>query len=133
MEIDRNAFRWPVLTEEVAAGTKAASLDALAREEIAKQRDTSAHPRDLESGLLTDRELAAAELAGRLWSELCQVVGPGPTRGADLGELVVHIHAIQQAVLSQAAARAYPDRFRLLGESLRLAAVSDSPVDSREQ
>lgn len=55
-------------------------------------------------------------MAGQLWNKLCKVVGDGPTRKADLGELVIHIHAIQQAVMSQAAARAHPDQFRLLGD-----------------
>lgn len=67
------------------------------------------------SELLTDDERAAIHAAGELWGQLCQIVGDGPTREADLGELVVHIHAIQQAVMAQAAARAYPELFRPLG------------------
>lgn len=45
------------------------------------------------------------------------ITGDGPARGADLAELAVHLHAIENTVLAQAAARAYPDRYRLLGES----------------
>jgi hypothetical protein len=66
--------------------------------------------------LLTADELAAVDLAARLAEALGRVVGDGPTRKADLNELLVHVHAIQNAVLAQAAARAYPDRFRLLGQ-----------------
>lgn len=70
--------------------------------------------------LLTDGEHRAVEMAAALWNHLRgAVVGDGPTRDADLGELCAHIHAIQQAVLSQAAARAYPGEYRLLGETLR--------------
>lgn len=65
--------------------------------------------------LLTAEELAAVDLAARLAESLARVVGDGPTRNADLNELLVHVHAIQQAVMSQAAARAYPESFRLLG------------------
>lgn len=69
-------------------------------------------------GSLTETERKAVEMAGDLWGLLCQVVGIGPTRDADLRELIVHIHAIQQAVMSQAAGRCYPDEFRLLGSTL---------------
>lgn len=66
--------------------------------------------------LLTPDEHRAVELTAELWNALSAVVGDGPTRGRDLQELAAHIHAIQQAVLSHAAARAYPDRYRLLGD-----------------
>ena len=71
--------------------------------------------------MLTEREQAAVQKAGDLWGDLCAIVGDGPTRDHDLAELVVHIHAIQQAIMSQAAGRAYPGQFRLLGETLRQA------------
>lgn len=67
------------------------------------------------SDLLTAAEHEIVDLAGQLWNKLCKVVGDGNSRESDLGEAVVHIHAIQQFVLSQAAARAYPDRYRPLG------------------
>ena len=69
-------------------------------------------------GLLTDDEHAALELSGKLADALCCVVGRGRSREEDLRELLAHVHAIQNAVLAQAAARAYPDRYRLIGESL---------------
>ena len=69
-------------------------------------------------GLLTDQEHAAIQKAGDLWGDLCAIVGDGPTRDADLAELIPHVHAIQHAVMAQAAARAYPDRLRLLGLTL---------------
>lgn len=75
-------------------------------------------PRRESVALLTDTELRAIDYTAALWHELGEIVGPGPSRAGDLRELVVHIHAIQHAVMSQAAARAYPDRFRLLGGTL---------------
>lgn len=68
------------------------------------------------SELLTDREHRAVALAAELWNELVEIVGHGLSRANDLNDLGSHIHAIQQAVLSQAAAREYPVKYRLLGE-----------------
>lgn len=68
--------------------------------------------------LLTADEHRAVEMAGELYNLLCTITGRGETREADLNELVHHIHAIQRAVLKQAAARAYPDRYRLLGRTI---------------
>lgn len=69
------------------------------------------------TGLTTDEQLAI-DLAGTLWGVLCRIVGHGPTRDADLAELIAPIHLIQRYVGSQAAARAHPHEFRLLGETL---------------
>jgi hypothetical protein len=44
------------------------------------------------------------------------IVANGPTRTEDLAELTAAIHVIQRTVMAQAAARAYPGEFRLLGE-----------------
>lgn len=68
--------------------------------------------------LLTDQEVQAMAYTTDLWNQLCCIVGYGPTRNADLAELGGHVHAIQNAVLAQAAARAYPGRFRLMGGTL---------------
>jgi hypothetical protein len=66
---------------------------------------------------LTEEERDTVALAGELWNQLCRIVPGGPTRAADLSELCVHIHAIQHAIMANAAARAYPGRYRLLGYS----------------
>lgn len=68
--------------------------------------------------LLTADEREAMVLTVNLTDVLHRVVGDGSSRGGDLRELLGHIHGIQQAVLSQAAARAYPDDFRLLGQTI---------------
>ena len=65
--------------------------------------------------LLTEDEHRALADSAQLWNLLCTIVGHGPTRNGDLNELSTHIHAIQRTVMKQAAARAYPDRYRLLG------------------
>lgn len=65
--------------------------------------------------LLTPDEHRAMDLTAELWGQLCAVAGDASSRRQDLAELATHIHAIQHAVLAQAAARAYPDRYRLMG------------------
>jgi transcriptional regulator with XRE-family HTH domain len=70
--------------------------------------------------LLTDAEHRAMELTCELYNLLCrQVIGDAESRSGDVRELVGHVHAVQHMILSQAAARAYPDRYRLLGETLK--------------
>lgn len=64
---------------------------------------------------LTPQEHAAIKQAATLWNTLCEVVPDGPTRNADLAELIHHVHAIQHTVMAQAAARAHPTLYRLLG------------------
>lgn len=68
--------------------------------------------------LLTDDEHAVMKTTADLWNGLCKITGRDQTRNADLAEACAHVHAIQHMVLAQAAARAYPDQYRLLGESL---------------
>jgi len=70
------------------------------------------------NGLLTPDEMEAMRLSAELANMIARVVTWGPTRDADLAEIFVHLHAVQHAVLAQAAARAYPNDFRLLGEIL---------------
>lgn len=65
--------------------------------------------------LLTPAELRAMDLTAELANQLAAITGERSTRGSDVAELVHHIHVIQHAVMAQAAARAYPDRFRPLG------------------
>lgn len=39
------------------------------------------------------------------------------TRETDINEAMHYIHALQNMVLSQAAARAYPSKYRLMGRT----------------
>jgi len=70
----------------------------------------------MHKSLLTPYELEALDLAAKL-ATWCGLIVEGPNREKDLGEIIAHIHAVQQALLSQAGARAYPDKFRLLGRT----------------
>lgn len=73
-------------------------------------------PRD---ELLTAAEHKAMDLTVELVNLVCgEVIGDGATRAADRREFGAAVHVIQQMILSQAAARAYPDRYRLLGGSV---------------
>lgn len=65
--------------------------------------------------LLTDKELEAIEVSCKLAHLLKEIIGDGPQESGDNAERIMHIHAIQHMIMSQAAARAYPHRFRLLG------------------
>lgn len=68
--------------------------------------------------LLSGPEHDAVALAERLAGDVAALVPPGPSQAADRDELVVHVHAVQRMILAQAAARAYPDTYRLLGGRL---------------
>lgn len=66
--------------------------------------------------LLTDAEREAVRMAGLLYTHIAEhVTGDGPTREDDLAEVRAAVHVIQRAVMAQAAARAYPGEFRVLG------------------
>jgi hypothetical protein len=69
--------------------------------------------------LLTVTEEQAMEATVDLLHLLRDVIrSPGSHHDVaqqDLEEVVLHIHALQHMILAQAAARAYPDRYRLLG------------------
>jgi hypothetical protein len=67
--------------------------------------------------LLTPAEHHLIKLLGECWTRYSRIVGDGPTRAADSNEFVTKIHDLQHAVMAQAAARAYPDEYRLVGES----------------
>lgn len=66
--------------------------------------------------LLTAEEHRAVDLTAELWNLLCSITGGEGSREGDLAELAGAVHVIQRAVLAQAGARAYPDRYRLLGK-----------------
>jgi Helix-turn-helix domain/Bacterial regulatory proteins, gntR family len=66
--------------------------------------------------LLTEDEREVVRQAGQLYTLIAdRIVAHGPTRDDDLAELRAAIHVIQRAMEAQAAARAYPREFRLLG------------------
>ncbi len=71
--------------------------------------------------LLTEEERDLISLLGNCFNAFTRIAGDGPTREADIGEFCSLIHHLQQYVMSQAAARAYPDLYRLIGETLSSA------------
>jgi hypothetical protein len=71
------------------------------------------------SDLLTDDEHLALELLAKAANQIGKVIGKGPQSGFDWAEAADKIHQLQRLVMGQAAARAYPDTYRLLGETLK--------------
>ena len=73
------------------------------------------------SDLLTADEHDAVEALGAAWDAVVKVINAGGNPDTyDSHELVGHVHALQNAVLANAAARAYPNTYRSLGGSLRM-------------
>lgn len=69
--------------------------------------------------MLTEHEHKALDITVELVEHMCHnVIGHEDTRNHDINELVNHIHAIQHMIMAQSAARVYPDKYRLLGDTL---------------
>jgi len=69
--------------------------------------------------VLTTAERKALELTGELANLVHhQVISGGPMHDHDWNEFAMRIHAVQHMIMAQAAARAYPDDFRLLGGTI---------------
>lgn len=79
---------------------------------------TALHPGGPAPAALTDAELGALDLTRQLANAMSAVMSSGAEFRADWSEFTTHLHAIQHMIMSQAAARSYPDRFRLLGRGL---------------
>lgn len=76
--------------------------------------ETGAQP---EAGTLTADEHKALDLSGRLGKAIRAIIeaNRGEQADEDWREARAHIHALQRMIQGNAAARAYPDRYRLLG------------------
>lgn len=70
------------------------------------------------SEMLNDLELKAIGVTTDLIELMSEIIGDGASREGDWAEFASHIHVIQHLIMSQAAARAYPDYLRLLGQTL---------------
>ena len=69
--------------------------------------------------LMTELEHNTVELLGKVSRNITQIAGRSErVRSFDLAEAVLHIHSLQHMVMAQAAARAYPDRYRLIGGTI---------------
>lgn len=100
-----------VLDEELKLGLRRSPEEAA---RLSKPSVVSAGDVD-EAGLLTPNEHELVAMLGRCFTAFSVIVGHDATREADLREATAHIHALQNMVLAQAAARAYPGRYRLAG------------------
>lgn len=80
-----------------------------------RQKRAAEEEAETSDDLLTDLEKGTLGNLGHVAEALGYIVGPGPTRTADLAELIGHVHVLQRAILAQAAARARPDLYRFLG------------------
>lgn len=70
--------------------------------------------------LLTSAEKAVVKALGECASSYKhEILEPGPSFDRDLSEFMGHIHDLQWRILAQAAARTYPDDYRLQGASFR--------------
>lgn len=78
--------------------------------------------------LLTEQEKDIIKKLGEVWTDICGIIPPGPAQISDREELLFHIHALQMAIKSNAAGRAYPEEFRVLGGFL-----PGSTLDPRKQ
>lgn len=69
--------------------------------------------------LLTKAEHALVEKIGSAFDDFVDICGNGGSREHDLEEAINLIHGLQNMVLAQAAARAYPKTYRLMGKVIR--------------
>lgn len=68
------------------------------------------------SDLLTPAERRAVRMAGELSTFITEeIISHGRTRDEDIVTLEFYVHGIQRMIMAQAAARALPGEFRLLG------------------
>jgi hypothetical protein len=71
-----------------------------------------------DSGLLTPDEHKAIDQAAKLNTLIQKIIGNGLNSKSDKQEVELCIHLIQNMIMSQASARAYPKMYRLLGKSI---------------
>jgi hypothetical protein len=79
--------------------------------------------------VLTPAERALVQELGGCYTRLELLVPQGPNREGDLAEARAAIHVVQRMILAQAAARAYPAEFRLLGTVIPVRPRSASQTE----
>lgn len=67
--------------------------------------------------LLTELEHSTIDLLAMVYSNIVQIA-KGAEVGGDLEEAASRVHDLQNMVMAQAAARAYPGRYRLFGRRM---------------
>lgn len=68
--------------------------------------------------LLTPNEHLVVTKLGECFHLFSEIVSNGETRDADMTEICSQIHVLQHKAMSQAAGRAFPGKYRLLGKVL---------------
>lgn len=68
-----------------------------------------------DTSILTHDEMDAIQMLGDVYGLLTRIVSDGPCRTQDLTEMASKIHDLQHAVMANAAARYYPDKYRIRG------------------
>lgn len=66
---------------------------------------------------LTELEHSTIDILGLAYTNIVQITKGAEVSG-DLAEAASRIHDLQNMVMANAAARAYPDRYRLLGQRI---------------
>ena len=72
------------------------------------------------SELLTDAEHRLVERLADCAQEFLAICGDDRSLDGDVREFMHHVHILQNTVLAQAAARAYPTRYRVVGGDVRV-------------
>lgn len=77
--------------------------------------------------LMTEEEHELVASLGRCAGSFRRIMHRRDSRVAiaDVGEAVDKIHQLQNMVLAQAAARAYPERYRLMGQMTTVKTIDE--------
>lgn len=101
-----------------AAARKAVDAEIIAAIDKALAMIPEVDMRDAIESLLLPVEHKAIQLSAELFNAVVAITGDGPTREADLAELAHDVHHLQTRILAQAAGRAFPHSYRLLGSTI---------------
>lgn len=69
--------------------------------------------------MLTAKEHALVEKLGSLMEDFRAILNGDATGSNDMFEVMLHVHGLQNMVLSQCAAREYPTEYRLMGGTVK--------------
>ena len=70
---------------------------------------------------LTHQEHEALDILATFFNLMSNdICAHGSTRNQDMKEVSAHVYTLQRIVLSQSAARNYPEKYRLLGQRVEV-------------
>lgn len=70
----------------------------------------------MSKALLTKAEHDLLDRLGKVSNDFVKIVGKESSRAGDIEQAVFLINNLQNMILAQAASRAYPKKYRLLGQ-----------------